>query len=145
MLAAVYYTLTDHPNLHHIFPLDFCEKHLGERGRNADSLLNIAYLTQMTNLQISNRNPLEYLQDYMGPRFDDVRRTHLLPDLLVELAGADEMADDSLDRFIDARLDLVLARLREYLVGLPFEVIDTRSADAPDADQDLTVGGVPLP
>ena len=144
MLASVYYTLTDHPNLHHIFPLDFCEKNLGERGADADSLLNIAYLTQMTNLQISNRNPLEYLQDYMGPRFDDVRRTHLLPGMLVELAGADEMADDSLERFIDARLDLVLALLREYLVGVPFEVIDTRSVDAPDEDQDLTAAGVPL-
>jgi hypothetical protein len=97
----------------------------------------------MTNLQISNRNPLEYLQDYVGPRFDEVRRTHLLPDMLVELAGADEMADDSLDRFIDARLDLVLARLRESLVGLPFDVIDTRSADATEENQDLTLDVAP--
>ena len=29
VLTTVYYTLTDHPNLHHIFPLDFCEKHRG--------------------------------------------------------------------------------------------------------------------
>ena len=129
VLTQVYYTLTDHPNLHHIFPVDFCQKQLGEHGANADSLLNIAYLTQITNLQISNRNPIEYLEDYMGPRFEEVRRAHLLPDLVVELAGAEEMADDALDRFIEARMELVLERLREYLVGLPFEVIDTSFAN----------------
>jgi len=65
VLTTVYYTLTDQPNLHHVFPLDFCEKHLGDQARLADSLLNIAYLTQITNLQISNRNPLEYLGAYL--------------------------------------------------------------------------------
>ena len=28
VLSSVYYTLTDHPNLHHVFPLDFCEKYI---------------------------------------------------------------------------------------------------------------------
>ncbi len=42
VLTQVYYALTDHPNLHHVFPLDFCEKHLGEQARYADSLLNVA-------------------------------------------------------------------------------------------------------
>ena len=143
VLTSVYYTLTDNPNLHHIFPLDFCEKYLGERGRYADSLLNIAYLTQITNLRISNKNPLEYLQDYIGPRFADVQRTHLLPDLLVEWAGAGEMSDDALDRFIDARLELVLTRLREYLAGIPFQVIDTRSGAPSAAGMEPSVGGIP--
>lgn len=142
VLTPVYYTLTDHPNLHHIFPLDFCEKHLGERGRYADSLLNIAYLTQITNLRISNKNPLEYMQAYVGPRFADIQRTHLLPDLLVEWAGAAEMSDNALDRFVDARLELVLARLREYLAGVPFEVIDTRSVVASAGDQERIVDGI---
>jgi hypothetical protein len=126
VLSPVYYTLTDHPNLHHIFPLDFCEKHLGERGQYADSLLNIAYLTQITNLHISNKNPLEYLQDYLGPRFPDVQRTHLLPDILTEWARAVEMPDDALDKFVEARMQLILEQLRGYLTGIPFEVIDTK-------------------
>ncbi len=130
VLADVYYMLTDHPNLHHIFPLDFCEKQLGEQsGRYANSLLNIAYLTQLTNLRISNKNPLEYLQDYVGPRFYEVQRTHLLPDLLVEWVEATEMSEDALDLFVEARLELVLTQLREYLSGIPFEVIDTRSTN----------------
>jgi hypothetical protein len=47
--------------------------------------------------------------------------------MLAEWASAGEMSDDALDQFVEARLDLVLTRLREYLAGIPFEVIDTRS------------------
>lgn len=138
VLTSVYYMLTDHPNLHHIFPLDFCEKYLGERGRYANSLLNIAYLTQITNLHISNKNPVEYLQDYVGPHFPDVQRTHFLPNLLVEWAeDATEMSEDALDQFVEARLDLVLTQLREYLIGISFEVIDTRSVLSSSGGQDL--------
>ncbi len=140
VLALVYYMLTDHPSLHHVFPLDFCEKHLGEHGRYANSLLNIAYLTQITNLRISNKNPLEYLQDYIGPRFSEVQKTHLLPDLLTEWAEATEMPEDALDQFIEARLELVLTRLRYYLSSITFEVIDTRAEPADGEDQELIVG-----
>ncbi len=144
VLADVYYMLTDHPNLHHIFPLDFCEKHLGESQRRyANSLLNIAYLTQITNLHISNKNPLDYLQDYVGPRFSDIQRTHFLPDLLVEWVGAKDMTEDALNLFVDARLELVLTQLREYLSGIPFEVIDTRSASANGENQELALDKIP--
>ena len=129
VLAPVYYTLTDHPNLHHVFPLDFCRSHLVNRGRYANSLLNIAYLTQITNLRISNRNPLEYVRDYIGPRFADIERTHLLPDRLAEWARTDAMPESALDEFVEARLELVLESLQEYLRDIAFEVIDTRSAD----------------
>ena len=128
VLTPVYYTLTDHPNLHHVFPLDFCEKHLANSYHYADSLLNIAYLTQITNLRISNRNPLEYLKDYVGPRFADVERTHLLPSLLAEWAKADTMPEDALEEFVETRLELVVQLLREYLHGIAFELVDTRSA-----------------
>ena len=129
VLTEVYYTLTDHPNLHHIFPRDFCEKHLGNQGRYADSLLNIAYLTQITNLQISNRNPLEYLRNYLGSQFDELQRTHLLPDVIVEWAQAEQMPHNALDAFVDARLDLVIEQLQSYLTDIPFEVIDTRTQE----------------
>ncbi|MDG2014822.1 MAG: DUF262 domain-containing protein [Pirellulaceae bacterium] len=133
VLANVYYELTDHPNLHHIFPLDYCEKNLGEHGRQADSLLNIAYLTQITNLQISNRNPLEYLQDYVETGFDVVQRTHLLPSGLTELAQMDEMPRDALDSFIEQRMVLVINKLREYLDGIPFRFFDTREPETKNA------------
>ena len=141
VLTSVYYTLTDHPNLHHIFPLDFCEKHLGEYGQYADSLLNIAYLTQITNLNISNKNPLEYLQDFLGPRFAEVQRTHLLPDMIVEWARAMQMPSDALDRFVEARLELLLQKLKAYLPSITFEVVDTRSMTARDGKQEPMADG----
>lgn len=134
VLTQVYYTLTDHPNLHHVFPRDFCAKHLEDQ-RHADSLLNIAYLTQITNLQISNRNPLKYLRDYLGSRFNEIQQTHLLPDVIVQWARAEQMPPDALDTFVDARLDLVIKQLRSYLADVPFEVIDTRTqASSPDEE-----------
>lgn len=136
VLTPVYYTLTDHPNLHHIFPLDFCRQHLGEHGRYADSLLNIAYLTQITNLHISNKNPVEYMRNYVDKSgFDTVQRTHLLPDLLAEWTGTAKLSDDALDQFVDARLELVLETLREYLAGIPFEIMDRRAVVSGDEDR----------
>lgn len=140
VLAKVYYELTDRPNLHHVFPLDFCEKHLsGQRGRYADSLLNIAYLTQITNLEISNKNPLEYLRNYLGPGFAEIQRTHLLPDNVVDWARAEKMPDDALDVFVNSRLSLILERLREYLRDIHFEVIDTRDQSASTGELGMTV------
>src|SRR5437667_3247298 len=107
VLNSVYYSLTDQPNLHHIFPLDFCETVLRERGRAGDSLLNIAYLTQITNLRISNRNPVEYLRDY-GTNRIEIERTHLLPVELFDAAEVGNMPEEALDTFIDARLELLL-------------------------------------
>jgi len=135
VLTQVYYMLTDNPNLHHVFPLDFCERHLGKQAKHANSLLNIVYLTQITNLRISNRNPLEYLRDYLGPGFRDAQRTHLLPEVIVEWAQSEQMPKNALDVFLDARLQLILAKLREYLGAIPFEVIDTRD-QATDAEEE---------
>ena len=126
VLTSVYYSLTDQPNLHHIFPLNFCETVLGKRGQAGNSLLNIAYLTQLTNLQISDRNPVEYLNDYAAHAFE-IERTHLLPSDLFAWAQVGSLQDDALDVFIDARLELLIDRLRKYLDGIPFEVVDTRS------------------
>jgi hypothetical protein len=130
VLTPVYYTLTDHPNLHHIFPLDFCEKHLSGSAERANSLLNIAYLMQITNLQISNKNPLEYLKQYIGDEFGSVQESHLLPDNIVEWAQADSMPEDALDVFIEARLELILDRLRDALAPLRVDVTDSGQAVA---------------
>ena len=125
VLNSVYYTLTDHPNLHHIFPLDFCEKNL-KNPTYANSLLNIAFLTQITNLRISNKNPLAYIRDYSGPKFDRVKHTHLLPDLLETWSESDSMPEDALDNFVEERLGLLLGVLQEYLQGVDIQIVDTQ-------------------
>lgn len=124
VLVSVYYMLTDQPNLHHIFPTEYCERRPGEEGRHYNSLMNIAYLTQLTNLQISNKNPLIYLNDYIH-NFDEIEQAHLLPDLLREWCHAGKMPSDPLNTFIEARLDIVIQRLQELLDGIQFTVVDT--------------------
>jgi hypothetical protein len=129
VLTSVYYTLTDHPNLHHIFPLDFCDKYMEEHKEYANSLLNIAYLMQITNLQISNKNPLNYMRDYIGDNFGPVQKSHLLPDNIIEWAQAESMPQDALNMFIEARLDLIVEKLKQYLAPLQVNVIDSAQGD----------------
>jgi hypothetical protein len=88
--------------------------------------MNIAYLTQLTNLQISNRNPIIYLKAYDGPRFREIEEQHLLPTKLMEWAQSEGLPEAGLDEFIEGRTDRLLAVLQEKLRGVPFEVIDTR-------------------
>ena len=56
-----------------------------------------------------------------------------------------EMSDDALEKFVDARLELVLTRLRKYLDGIPFEVVDTRSVAAGDGYRKSTSGWIAPP
>ena len=65
----------------------------------------------------------------MGPRFDDIKKTHLLPDILDDLVNSKEMSEDALERFVEGRLDLVAQALKQYLKGIAFELVDTRSGD----------------
>lgn len=117
---------TEKPNLHHIFPLNFIENHLGKNKLNKDSLMNIAYLTQLTNLQISDKSPLEYLKDYDDEHFENVLKTHLIPLEILQWARDDNMPDDALDRFIDLRVDIIINELKNILKDIPFEIIDTQ-------------------
>ena len=127
VLTEVYYTLTDKPNLHHIFPLDFIANEPGANRVDANSLMNIAYLTQKTNLQISNRNPLSYLQDFDGPEFEAVLRDHLVPVDILEWSRIEMMPDNALDLFVEKRIDLIIERLRSLLDGIPVTVFDSRA------------------
>lgn len=125
VLTDVYFQLLDQPNLHHIFPKNFCQSHLsGEACEHADSLLNIAYLTKITNLKIGNQSPADYMQTYVAnfPRF---AASHLLPENLKTWALLGELPPDALSTFVEARLDLVLNTLGSLVSETTLEVIDT--------------------
>jgi len=117
---------TEKPNLHHIFPLNFIEKNQTKNRLNKDSLMNIAYLTQLTNLQISDKSPLEYLKDYDDENFKDVLKTHLIPLDMLQWTKDNKMPEDALDRFIDLRVDIIINELKNILKDIPFEIIDTQ-------------------
>jgi hypothetical protein len=117
---------TEKPNLHHIFPLNFIENNQGKNRLNKDSLMNIAYLTQLTNLQISDKSPLEYLKDYDDENFEKVLQTHLIPLEILQWVRDDKMPEDALDRFIDLRVDIIINELKNILKDISFEIIDTQ-------------------
>ena len=60
VIAENFFFSTDKPNLHHIFPTDYIAKNPGSNTIDNNSLMNIAYLTQITNLEISNKNGINY-------------------------------------------------------------------------------------
>lgn len=118
---------SDKPNLHHIFPTNFLANQPGNNILDHNSLMNIAYLTQLTNLDISDRAPLEYVKDYdQNPYFEGVLASHLLPKDMLNWARMESMPADALDQFIETRIDLVLEALKLQLEGITIEVIDTK-------------------
>lgn len=117
VLASLYYQVTDRPNLHHIFPRAFVETADGEialeGAETINSLMNIAYITQLTNLQISARNPVDYLKDFASqPEFPDVLEGHLIPRTILDLAGKETMPIDALKTFIEDRIDQLVNELK---------------------------------
>jgi len=131
VLASVYYTLTDKPNLHHIFPQDFVvDANLAQKER-ADSLLNIAYLTALTNIKISNKNPVSYLTDLSGANdaekedFCRALESHLVPRSLLDVCTLEELPEDALIKFTESRADEVIEDLKRKLEGVPFAETDS--------------------
>jgi hypothetical protein len=122
-----FFFTTDKPNLHHIFPTNYISNNPGKNQLNNNSLMNIAYLTQQTNLEISDKNPLSYIRDYdQNSDFEKVLKSHMIPTNLLDWSRMEEMPDNALDQFIEQRIDLIISELKETLSGVNFEEIDTK-------------------
>ncbi len=126
VITDVYYLLTDKPNLHHIFPTNYIANNPGENKLDSNSLMNIVCLPQITNLEISDKNPVKYLKDYDNPSFVNIMKSHLLPEELVEWSRRNVMPENGLDIFIERRIDIIIEKLREKLIRINFEIIDTK-------------------
>jgi hypothetical protein len=63
--------------VHHIFPRALLYK-AGYQRREVNAIANFTFLTQDTNLQVSNRNPTEYIPAYES-KFPGVIATHWIP------------------------------------------------------------------
>jgi hypothetical protein len=127
VLVQNFFFSTDNPNLHHIFPTnsDYVINNKHNNQIDSNSLMNIVYITQITNLDITNRNPLEYIKNYDKPEFESIMPTHLLPADILEWARAASMPDNALDIFIEKRTNLIIEDLKRKLSGQNIEVIDT--------------------
>ncbi len=122
-----FFFTTDKPNLHHIFPTNYISQNPGANELNNNSLMNIAYLTQITNLEISDKNPINYIQEYdSNPKFQTVIKNHFLPSEILVWSRQESMPSDALDQFIEKRVDLIVEELKRILSGVNVEVIDTK-------------------
>ena len=123
---------TDKPNLHHVFPTnsEYVRSNKHATQVDSNSLMNIVYLPQITNLDISNRPPLEYIRDYDKPEFEAIMPTHLLPRGILEWARTDNMPADALDAFVEERVNLVIDDLSKKLPIPEFAVADTRQTSS---------------
>ena len=128
VFSDVYYFLIDKPNLHHIFPLSYIAHNPGENRLDSDSLMNIAYLTQITNLKISDSNPVEYMKDYNLAGFDNILSTHLIPTEILEWSKMNVMPPNALDIFIEKRVDIILNVLRQKLSDITYNIFDSNDA-----------------
>ncbi|MEH2273621.1 MAG: DUF262 domain-containing protein [Nostoc sp.] len=124
VLSDVYYLLTDKPNLHHIFPVNFIKQSGIASQIESDSLMNIAYLSQITNLKISDKNPLDYLKEYDEPGLEAVLRSHLIPTIILEWSRSNALPEDAITIFIEERVNLLLEALRLKLDGIEFNIFD---------------------
>ncbi len=127
VLVQNFFFTTDKPNLHHIFPTN-SEYVLNNQHKNritSDSLMNIAYLTQITNLEITNRPPLEYMRNYDKPEFEAIMSSHLLSTEILEWARKGTLPDDAIDQFIESRVNNILKDLKTKLAGIAFDEMDT--------------------
>lgn len=126
VIADNFFFLTDKPNLHHIFPTNYIANNRENNQLDNNSLMNIAYITQITNLEISDKNPLDYIKDYdKNPDFKNVINSHLLPSQILEWSNMSEMPKDALDKFIEDRIDIIIEELKSILGEISFEIIDT--------------------
>jgi hypothetical protein len=130
VLSDVYYILTDKPNLHHIFPSNYILKNIGKNKLDSNSLMNIAYLTQITNLEISDNNPVQYLKKYDKMEFDEILSTHLIPQDVLYWSRVENMPENSLDVFIEKRIDRFIEKIKEKLLGINTDVIDTKESES---------------
>ncbi len=126
VVSDTYYVLTDKPNLHHVFPVNFIAENPGKNQVGVNSLMNIAYLTQLTNLKISDRNPVDYLTKLDNNEFRAVLRAHLVPPQILDWAKQEELSADALDKFVDLRAELFVEELASLLAGISFKVFDSR-------------------
>ncbi|MEA3451066.1 MAG: DUF262 domain-containing protein, partial [Bacteroidota bacterium] len=125
VIADNFFFSTDKPNLHHIFPTNYIANNRENNQLDNNSLMNIAYLTQITNLEISDKNPLDYIKNYdTNQDFENVIKSHLLPKQILEWSSMPEMPENALDKFIEKRTDLIIAELKINLEGINFEIID---------------------
>lgn len=105
--------------LHHIFPKALLYEH-GYRKSLVNALANFTFLTQETNLVVSNRPPAEYLAEY-AKKDRNAIESHWIP------TDPELWKMENYEAFLEERQRLLAGAANEFLNEL-------RSGDVPEAD-----------
>lgn len=104
---------TNAKEYHHLFPRDFL-KSCGVSGTDSNCLANIVMLTSVSNKQITNRAPSDYLRDVQkaaGPNLPSWLHSNLISEAAFQAALADDYAMfiEERCRTIDAQVSAIAA------------------------------------
>ena len=123
VLDTVYLSLSQAPNLHHIYPRNFLQNVKGlPEDSLIDSLMNICYLRARTNIKIGDKNPLHYFQEFESvSSFDNILKSHLIPKKFIE--REDFKPEDYRD-FLYARAGLFCKKLKDELLNVEVKIVD---------------------
>ena len=135
VISDVYYMLVDEPNLHHIFPVNFLDTYPGNDKYDADTMMNIAFIPQLTNIGIGDDDPIKYFREFDSDEFENVLDTHLIPKEILKWSRENETSHRLLDEFVDKRVELFEATISNILKSpekesqlgeIEFNVMDSR-------------------
>ena len=125
VLDTVYLSLSQAPNLHHIYPRNFLQNvHELPKDCPIDSLMNICYLRSKTNIRIGDarehKNPLHYFRKFEGVRgFDAILDSHLIPRHFI---AREEFHPEDYKDFLYARAELFCERLKKELPNVEVKI-----------------------
>jgi hypothetical protein len=84
--------------------------------------MNICFLRARTNIQISDRNPLDYFKDFQGvENFDDILNSHLIERSFIE---RNSFSPSDYRDFLYARADAFSKRLKDALPDVAVNIVD---------------------
>lgn len=123
VLDNVYLQLSQAPNLHHIYPLNFLKGVSSlPKGSDPNSLMNICYLRALTNIRIGDKNPLTYFQDFKNsPGFDAILDSHLIS---TEFVNRERFTPADYGEFLNARAERFAQRLKQSLPDVEVTITD---------------------
>ena len=97
-------------HLHHIFPKALLYKH-GYHKADVNALANFTFLTQETNLKVSDKNPSEYLEEY-AQKDPDLLKSHWIP------LDRNLWKVENFSNFLSARRELLADAANDFLESL---------------------------
>lgn len=123
VLDNVYLLLSQAPNLHHIYPLNFLKGvHSLPKDADPNSLMNICFLRALTNIKIGDKNPLTYFQAFKAqPGFDAILESHLIPS---DFINRDAFVPNDFEEFLNVRAGRFAQRLKEALPDVEVTITD---------------------